>query len=575
MANVSTAERDETKLAQTKLAQELIKTLGLFKNKRKRHEPRWQLQAEYLLPNREILMKGSNYKGMTTHTHVFDGIGNHVLQVWADGILGYMASPMYKWNRFLVKRIPGVPDLNTVPEIKKYLEEYEEAMYAEFKNGGFYQALGTFLRDAGCIGNAYCFTAEHSRQPKLVYKVFHPIEMFIGVNEDGDVDMIFREYNINYRNALKYFGESKLSKERVKTAEDNPLGEFKVLWAIVPRKERIKGYDHSKNMLFASYYIDIGEQKILDEGGFQYMPIRAYRCMLDSGEDYGRGPGSNALKDVKMANQMAETNITSGQKLSDPPWEGRIERRGMIDLRAGGANWVPTGHQLGEIQGIDLGIQLPFAVDQLERIEAGVKRHFFYDFILSLLLAEKKMTAFEVAQKMGEKASVLAPIIHRFMGEGLDGIIYNSTRVADEAGRLPKPPEILTEMGATALDVEYLGLLAQAQRMLFKTHGIMSFLETAAQAYQFSEEAVHDRINWDEVVEDLANAHGMPEKDVRSDEEVKQMREQRAKLRQMMQQAELAKTGAEAGQRMSAAPQPGSPMEALMNAGGVVPGGAA
>jgi len=571
MATATTAKD----IADKELAGELVRIHKAFKKQRQPHISRWQEQAEYFLPNREILMRGTSAQGMTTHANIFDGIGNHVLQVWADGILGYMASPVYKWNRFMVKRIPGVPDLNSVPQIKKFLQEYEEGMYAEFKNGGFYQAIGTFLRDAGSIGNAYCFTTEHSSRRKVVYKVFHPIEMFIGVNEDGEVDMIFREYKINYRNALKYFGKEKLSEQRYNAAKDTPLKEFKVLWAIVPREERIEGLRDYKNMPFASYYVDISEGTILSEKGFESLPTVAYRCMLDSGETYGRCPGSSALKDVKMANQMAETNIAAGQKLADPAYEAPIERRGEVDVRAGAANWLPSGHQPGEIQGIKLGIELPFAIDQLDKMEERVKRHFFYDFFLSLLLSEKKMTAFEVSQKMGEKATVLAPIIYRFIGEGLDGIIYNTARIAQNAGRLPRPPDVLYEMGATALDLEYLGPLYQAQRMLFKTHGIMSFLESVGQAAQYWPEAVMDRINGDELVEDLANAHGMPEKDVRSDEEVKQMREQRAKLQQMMQQAELAKTGAEAGQRMSTAPQPGSPMEALMSAGGVAPGGGA
>lgn len=565
-------------VAKKELAKELIKTLELFKKQRQPHESRWQDQAEYLLPNREILMKGSSHKGMTTHSNIYDGIGNHVLQVWADGILGYMASPVYKWNRYKSRRVPGLPDLNDLPEIKRYLQEYEEAMYDEFKNstgnsGGFYQALGTFLRDAGSIGTAYCFPTEHSSKRKITYHVFHPIEMYIGVNEDGEVDMQLREYKINARNALKYFGENKLHAERVKMAEDNPLKEFKILWIVLPREERVEGLKSSKNMPFASYYVDINKQTILSESGFEDMPTMAYRCILDSGETYGRCPGSSAIRDIKMANRMSETNILAGQKLADPSMEIPIEARGMIDLNPGGRFWRPKTIQPGEVRAIDQNIVLPFAVDQLERIEERVKRHFFYDFFLSLLLAEKQMTAFEVAQKMGEKATVLAPIIYRFIGDGLDGIIYRSAMLANKAGRLPKPPDILYEMGATDLEVEYLGPLYQAQRMLFKTHGIMSFLEAADKVAAYWPDSV-DRIDGDEVMEDLANAHGLPEKDVRSDEEVKRMREQLAKLQQMMQQAELAKAGAEASQRMSTAPQPGSPMEALMKAGGVVPGGA-
>jgi len=561
-----------------KLAQEFIKTLNLFKKQRKPHEARWQKQAEYLLPNREILMRGGNAKGMTTEDNVFDGIGNHVLQVWADGILGHMANPVYKWNRYQVGRVPGVPDLNDIPEIKRYLQEYEEAMYAEFKNsggncGGFYQALGVLLRDGGSIGPGYCFVTEHSKKRKLLYHVFHPIEMYFGVNEDGEVDMILREYNISNRNAVKYFGEEKLHPERVQAAKDNPLKEFSILWIVLPREERVEGLKSTQHMQFASYYVDIKKSSILGESGFEVMPTVVYRCILDSGETYPRCPGSNALKDIMMANRMSEVNIISGQKLADPPWEAPIERRGMIDLNPGGASWLRAQDQPGQLQAVNLGIQVPFLVDQLDRIEARIKWHFFYDFFLSLLLAEKQMTAFEVAQKMGEKSTVLAPMIYRFVGDVLDKTNKRSAMLARKAGRLPEPPDILYELGATELDIEYLGPLYQAQRMLFKTHGIMSFLETADKVAAYWPDSV-DRINGDEVMEDLANAHGMPEKDVRSDEEVKKIREQRAKIQQMMQQAELAKVGAEAGQRMSAAPQPGSPMEALMGAGGVAPGGA-
>jgi len=566
--------------ADKKLAGELIKTLKLFKKQRLPHEPRWQEQAEYLLPNREILMRGSNAKGMSTESNVFDGIGSHVVQVCADGILGYMASPVYKWNRSQVGRVPGVPDLNDIPEIKKYLQEYDEAMYAEFKNsggncGGFYQALGVLLRDGISIGPGYCFTTEHSKKRKLLYHVFHPIEMYIGVNEDGEVDMILREYDISNRNALKYFGEAKLSPECVQAAKDHPLKEFKILWIILPREERIEGLKSAKHMPFAAYYVDIKNSSILGESGFETMPIVAYRCILDSGETYPRCPGSNALKDIKMANRMSEVNILGGQKMIDRPMEAPIEARGLVDLNPGGMFWRPSTIPVGQVQAIDQNIVVPFLVDQLDRIEERIKKHFFYDFFLSLLLAEKQMTAFEVSQKMGEKSTVLAPIIYRFIGDVLDRLIERSALLAQKAGRLPQPPDILFELGATELDIEYLGPLYQAQRMLFKTHGIMSFLETIGQAAQYWPDAVTDRINGDELVEDLANAHGMPEKDVRSDEEVKQIREQRAKIQQMMQQAELAKTGAEAGQRMSTAPQPGSPMEALMGAGGVAPGGAA
>lgn len=553
-----------------KLAKELIFLFSLFEKRREVHHPRWKELAEYLLPDREIFMYDADKRGMITHSKIFNGIGQHALQVWGDGMLGYIASPVYPWQRY--KMPTRFKLLNDVPEIKVYLQDYEEAMYDEFKNGGLYKSLGMMLRDGGSIGMGYIYPAEHSSKRKLVYKIFHPWEMYIGINEDGDVDTHIRKYNITARNALKFFGEENLTKDRVKLAKDNPLTEFPVLWIVLPREEHVEGLKGYKNKPFASFYIDIKNEHIMHEGGYDSLPVVVYRCMLASGEDYARSPGSQAVQDVKMTNLMSKVNLTGAQKAVESVMELPIELRGKVDLNPGGKIWRPEGVQPGMVRAVDQNISMPAAVDMMTLLENRVKRHYFYDFFLSLLLSDKERTAFETAEILGEKATVLAPIIYQFLYGALDNVIYRSAHISLQAGRLPKAPDILYEMGADHLDIEYMGPLAKAQARLFKTRGIQGFMESAMPISDVSPSAIMHRVNWDEIVEDLADAYGIPEKDIRTDEEVRKIREQEAKLKQMMQQAEMAKVGAEAGQRMSATPQPGSPMEAMMNAGGVVPG---
>jgi hypothetical protein len=171
----------ENSLKQVELAKELIRLLELHRARRKRHEERWREVAEYILPDREILLRGIDQKGMTTHANVYDDIGTHCLHVWADGILGNTASPSSRWARYKIRQ----KELNKISEVKQYLQDYEEQMYDEFQGGGLYKALGIYLRDLGSIGTASCYPGDKPGKQYLYYKVFHPVEIFIGENEIG------------------------------------------------------------------------------------------------------------------------------------------------------------------------------------------------------------------------------------------------------------------------------------------------------------------------------------------------------------------------------------------------------
>jgi len=557
----STVLEKENSLQLAELGKELIRLLEMFRTRRHKHEQRWREINENLLPDREILMLGVDHKGMTTHQDLYDDIGTHCLQVWADGMLGYTASPGYKWARFKMRK----NKLNAVPDVKSYLQDYEEQMYDEFKDGGLYKILGIALRDLGGPGTASCYAGDRPGKDYPIYKVFHPVEIFIGENEDGDIDIEFREYYISLRNLVNYFGEAAVGEERVKQAKKNPLKEVRVLWALLPREERIEGLLHHLNKPVAGFYVDADKSKILLEEGWDEMPVVTARCILDSGEEYGRSPGSNAVRDVKMASLMSLATMVGAQRMVDPATDAPIERRGQISKAAGAWNWYERGQQPGNIYPIQTGINMPAGADILEKIEQRVKRHFMYDIFMKLLTEQKPQTAYEVSEIVGERAVVLAPIINQYLHEFLDRLIARTSAISGRAGRLPEPPQVLQDEGLTYMDVEYLGPLAEAQRRLFKTQGIRGFMETIQLVP--SKDAVLDRANWDEIVEDLADGHGVPEKDIRTDEEVSKIREQRVKIQQAMQQAELAKSGAEAGSKMSKRPESGSPLEAMMAGG--------
>lgn len=557
--------------AQKDLAGDLAKLLELYRARRKPHDARVQETCEYLLPDREILMRGIDQRGMSTGENVFDDVGTHCVHVWSDGMLGYTASPSAPWALWrMMDR-----ELNKLREAKAYCQDFGEQMYSEFKNGGLYRALAMFLRDLAVPGTASCYVADRPGKPFPLYRVLHPVSVFIGVDADGEIDIELVEYYISARNIVNYFGEEAAGGYRVKQAKSDPLKDIRVLWALVPRTERIEGLLGIQGKPIAGYYVDLERCRLLKEEGFEEMPVITARCILDSGDEYGRSPGSNALRSVKRASIMSMANMLGAQRAVDKPFLAPIELRGKIRRDPGGMGWYERGEYTdGAIWEPYQGMELPVTAEMQYKLEEAVKRHYFYDIFMRLLLEGKQMTAFEVQKIISERAIVLAPIIFQYLQEGLDRMVTRSSAIAGRAGRLPKPPQVIVDWVADnparrkrAIEVEYIGPLIQAQQTGFRMFGIMGFMDAVRGVP--SQAAVLDRPNWDEIVEDIAEGHALPQKDIRTDEEVAAIREQSARVQQAMRQAEFAKIGAEIASKTAQRPEGGSPLEGIMAGQGV------
>ena len=70
---------------------------------------------------------------------------------------------------------------------------------------------------------------------------------------------------------------------------------------------------------WTSIYFMPDEKEILSVGGFNEFPFVCSRWERNSLETYGRGPGGEALADVKMLNEMEKTYLKALQKMVDPP----------------------------------------------------------------------------------------------------------------------------------------------------------------------------------------------------------------------------------------------------------------
>ena len=103
------------------------------------------------------------------------------------------------------------------------------------------------------------------------------------------------------------------------------------------------------------------------------------------------------------------------------------------------------------------------------------------------------------------------------------------------AGIYPPPPP---EIQGMPIKIEYSSVLSQAQQQYVITPIVDTVTNTIQMALQSQNMSVLDKIDMDEVVDQIATANGVPPSIIVSDERVAQLRLQRQQAIQMQQQAE-------------------------------------
>ena len=282
-----------------------------------------------------------------------------------------------------------------------------------------------------------------------------------------------------------------------------------------------------------------------------------WRYSKSGKEVYGRSPALLALSDIKGLNLMAKTMLGAAQMAVDPPLNIPSDLAGKIQWKPRGLNYYSDPSKV--VHPATTGISFPIGVDREQAKQKIIEQHFQVDFFLMLARAEGTMTATEVMERQGEKAAVLGASIGRLQSEALNKAIDMVFRIENEAGRLPRVPDALLEYGGDAIDIVYMGTLAQAQRRLFKTQGIKQGLDAILPVLQISPEA-SDVPDWDETVRELLESSGFPQKLIKSKERVDALRQARQQaqaqenaINDAMSMAEGVKTASEADKNLGGA----------------------
>ena len=512
-----------------------------LKNDRSTWDPHWKEISDYLLPRSGIFGSQDTNQGGKKHNNIYDSTGTRALRTLAAGMMAGMTSPARPWFRLTTSD----PDLNESAAVKKWLADVTRLMLMVFAKSNTYRALHSGYEELGGFG-----TWASIEVPSFS-NVIHSHSLTVGeyaiaVDYEGRADTLYREFKMTVGNIVKEFGKDKVS-DTVRRLYDsgNYFAKVPVIHAIEPRRDRDAGKRDNLNMPWRSIHFELAADKgkYLRESGFKEFPALCPRWMTSGGDIYGNSPGMEALGDIK---QLQHEQLRKGQGIdykTMPPLQGPTAlKNGGADLLPGGFSYVDSvGQGAGIRSAFEVNLDLSHLLEDIRDVRERINRCFYADLFLMLANGvNSAMTATEVAERHEEKLLMLGPVVERFGNEVLDPKIEMTFARMVEAGIVPTPPE---EMQGMELNVEYVSMLAQAQRAV-ATNSIDRFVGNLGQISAIKPDVL-DKFDSDKWADAYADMLGVDPELVVPSDRVAMVRQQRAQAQQQANQAAMANQAAD------------------------------
>lgn len=528
-----------------------VKRAGLMWNEAMTWYPAWKELAQFNNPTRgfffdEVPNRGKQIDFKT----VIDGHARRAVRTLASGMTSGLTSPSRPWFRL------GLPDPNLADftPAKIWLDEVQNRMLDVFAKSNIYGVLHSMYEEIGTFGTACCFIEEDSRDV-IRGRVYTAGEYFLACGADGRVNAFYRRFWMTTFQLVEQFGKENCSQSTQAAYTNNQDTWRKVHHLIEVNDDRIPSYKDFKNMPFRSIYWEDGSMvnTYLDLGGFEEFPCLTPRWdTTTTADSYGRGPGWDALGDVKMLQKMRREYLTGLAKVINPPMQKDANVQGDVNTMPGGittsSSNVPNA---GLRPAYQINPDLAAMNVAVTETKQAISQAFFADLFLMLQDDNRSgITATEIAERQAEKLQILGPVLERLENELLNPLIARTFAIMYRAGLFPPPPP---EIAGMELKIQYISILAQAQKMASVTAIDQWTGSIIAEAEQTQDMSVLDIINFDEKNAEKADMLGVPAKIVNSPNAIAQKRQSRAQQQQAAQQAALMNQGADTGAKMAGA----------------------
>lgn len=530
-------------------AEPFQKRLAALKSERQPYENDWREISEFIRPTRGLWSKEDQRKRRSSSS-ILNNTAMLASRTLGAGMMSGITSPARPWFRLTTPD----PSLAEFASVKAWLHDVTRRIQTVLAASNFYNSRQILYPDVGDFGSAPVII-DDDFENVVKFTVIPPGQYYLATDANDRVDTIYREFGMTVFQMVRKFGYEQCSgivQNMYDTSQYDKLVD--VVHVIEPNLQQVRGIKGPRGMPYVSVYYEAkGDgNRLLSFKGYPDLRLAAPRWDVQSGEVYGLGCGWWALPDAKGLQVLERRKAQAIDKMVTPPTQSPagVER---LNHLPGGTTILPTAIAQGAAAIRPLYEQNPAGITAIRgEIDAGenrINRAYYADLFLMLAQSDRReITAREVEERHEEKLLALGPVLERLHNEDLNIVINAVFSRMESAGLLPPPPK---ELEGVELKIEYVSILAQAQRAV--TVGgierLVGFVGNMAAAFP----NVLQKLDSDQIVDEYADALGTPPAIVKSDDAVKQDREQAAAAEQQAQAAAMIPAAAQSAKLLSEA----------------------
>ena len=509
----------------------------------------WRDISSLLMPRTGMFLLADRSRGGRKNQAIYDGTGTHSLRITAAGIMTGSSYPARPWFGVTTADV----SMRKRSAVRRWTDLLTESIRSVLQRSNAYRALHQVYEEMVAYGTGACLVLPDAEDIVRL----HPMtagEYMLATDAKGRVNTMFRELDMTVSQVVEEFGYYQCSRS-VRDRWDN--GDLDTSVAVMHVIEPREYYDPSKrdttNMPWRSVHYEIGssEDMVLRESGYRKFPVLAPRWRIEANSAYGGSPGMDALGSVAQLQQEQHRKSQGIDLQTLPPVQAPLE------LQNGEVNLLPGGVTYHNAAGANSGVREVFAsrvplgdlTADIVEVRQRIRDAFFTDLFLLVTNSTGDKTVPEIQELQQEKLMVLGPVIENVDTELLKPLIE---LVFDELVARSMVPPAPEEMHGQALEIEFVSMLAQAQKAI-GTNTIDRFIGNLMAVGKVKPE-VFDKFDAYEWVDRAAEMLGVPAAMIVPTDDALKVAEARAKAQAAAQQAESVGVAAKAVRDFAAAP---------------------
>lgn len=501
---------------------------------------------------------------------IYDSTAPWANEQFANGIHAAVANPFEDWSKIRCQD----EDCNEDDECLDWMEKVSDLISDCYSHpqANHKQTLHEYFLSLGCLGTGIVCQEWDDEIDSPCFSSISLSDIWIGEDDKGRVNRVFRRVQWTKRQAIERFGEDNLPTKLLDKKIKLDGEKYDFIQCVEPRKDRNPNGKGAKDMVYKSVWVYIGgslvgggggspaaheEPFICWEGGYLTLPYHVGRWTKISGQEYGRSCAMTALPDIRVANQMEKIGLRADQKIVDPPMMMPHDAfMSQLDMTPGAVNLYDSsaGLPADAFRPIQSGVSIRDHQVMLEDKRSSIKQIFYAD-LGNIPFKKERQTTAEIQAQQDSLLRNIAPLVGRQEAELLGPMIMRTFQLLQRWGKIPAHP---VKMQGKKLKIVYVSRAAQAIKS-GKLGMIKSFIaETVVPMIQMAPES-KDFLDCDAVIEESARLSGVTRDIFRKPDAVAAIRKGRAAQQQQANQLQAAESASTSlknvGQAAQASPE--------------------